>query len=316
MTPSRGRLVAAFAAIYLVWGSTYLFMRFAVETLPPFSVSGVRYFSAGAILWLFALWRAPAEPTAVPWRGHAVVGTLLTLGNASVAVAVQHISSGMASLLVGMTPCWMVLFEWLRHRGAPPRAGVVVGLLLGVLGTVVLVGPAWSNGNPGDLRGIGVVLLGTVAWSSGSIYSRALPRHASPIRTSGIQMIAGGIAVCAIALLLGEFQRVDLAQASFRSLASLAYLVLVGSVVGYSAYMYLLGVTTAARVSTYAFVNPIVAVLLGVLFAGETFDLRELVAGAIIVLAVAMLTLHGGERRAAVPARSRASEGLEVHEAP
>jgi drug/metabolite transporter (DMT)-like permease len=299
MNAPRGRVIAAFAAIYLVWGSTYLFMRFAVETLPPFWASGVRYFTAGVILWLLAL---PAIRTAtrrVPWRGHAIVGTLLTLGNASVAVAVQRIPSGVASLLVAMTPCWMVLLEWWRHRGQAPRRGVVAGLALGIAGMLVLIGPGRIGGEPIDLVGAGVVLAGTVAWSSGSIYSRTLERHDSPLHTSAVQMLCGGASVTLISFLLGEFGRVNVADVSTRSWLSMVYLVLVGSVIGYSAYMYLLGVTSAARVSTYAFVNPVVAVVIGAVFANEPLTPRLMIAGAVIVLAVALITRHGGERRPA-----------------
>jgi drug/metabolite transporter (DMT)-like permease len=299
MTAPRGRVIAAFAAIYLVWGSTYLFMRFGVETIPPFWLSGVRYFTAGVLLWLLALPSIRTASRRVAWRGHAIVGTLLTLGNASVAVAVQRIPSGVASLLVAMTPCWMVLLEWRRHRGHPPGRGVVAGLVLGIAGMLVLIGPGRLGGQRIDLVGAGVVLAGTLAWSTGSIYSRTLERHESPLHTSAVQMLWGGAAVTLISFVLGEFGRVNLADVSTRSWLSMVYLVLVGSVIGYSAYMYLLGVTSAARVSTYAFVNPVVAVAIGAAFANEPLTPRVMLAGAVIVVAVALITRHGGERRPA-----------------
>lgn len=313
MSATRGRVVAAFAAIYLVWGSTYLFMRFAVETLPPFWASGVRYFSAGVILWLLALPAIRRATRPVPWRGHAIVGTLLTLGNASVAVAVQRIPSGVASLLVAMTPCWMVLLEWRRHRGRAPARGVIAGLALGIAGMLVLIGPGRIGGGPIDPIGAGVVLAGTMAWSVGSIYSRTLMRHESPLHTSAVQMLAGGAAVTLISLLAGEFGRLDWAAVSTRSIVSMVYLVLVGSVIGYSAYMYLLGVTSAARVSTYAFVNPVVAVMIGSVFANEPLTPRIMLAGAIIVAAVALITLYGGERP---PASSPVRQPTPVRECP
>lgn len=303
MSAPRGRVLAAFAAIYLIWGSTYLFMRYAVETLPPFWASGVRYFMAGVILWLLALPAIRSATRQVPWRGHAIVGTLLTLGNASVAVAVQRIPSGVASLLVAMTPCWMVLLEWRRHRGQAPARGVIAGLALGIGGMLVLIGPGRIGGGPIDPIGASVVLAGTFAWSLGSIYSRTLARHESPLHTSAIQMLAGGAAVTLISLLAGEFGRLDWAAVSTRSIVSMVYLVLVGSVVGYSAYMWLLGVTSAARVSTYAFVNPVVAVMIGSVFANEPLTPRIIVAGAIIVAAVALITLYGGDRPRTTPVR-------------
>jgi drug/metabolite transporter (DMT)-like permease len=149
----------------------------------------------------------------------------------------------------------------------------------------------------------------------GSVYSRTLPRFQSAVRTSAIQMLAGGLVVSLIALIVGDFGRIDLAAASFKSVVSFLYLILIGSLIGYSSYMYLLGVTSAARASTYAFVNPVVAVLLGAIFASEPVTARVLAAGAIIVVAVALITLYGGER-GIDPKRRRAGEGIEVHEAP
>jgi drug/metabolite transporter (DMT)-like permease len=315
MSQPRARILLAFASIYLVWGSTYLFMRFAVETLPPVALAGVRYFAAGAILLAIASWRGFPESRRVPWRGHAIVGTLLTAGNGSVALAVQRIPSGVAALLVALTPCMMVMLEWWWRRGSRPTIGVVSGLILGVAGMLVLVGPRSLGGDPVDPVGAGIVLFGSAAWAVGSVYSRTLPRFESALRTSAIQMLAGGAVVSLIAWVSGDFGRFDPSLASLKSIFSFAYLVLVGSLVGYSSYMYLLGVTSAARASTYAFVNPVVAVLLGAAFANEPLSPRVLGAGAIIVVAVALITLFGGER-GLPPTRPRAGEGMEVHEAP
>jgi len=315
MSEPRGKIILAFASVYLIWGSTYLFMRFAVETLPPVAVAGVRYFAAGAILFVIATWRGTRESGTVPWRGHAIVGTLLTVGNGSVALAVQRIPSGVAALLVALTPCMMVLLEWWWRRGPRPSFGVMAGLVLGIAGMLVLVGPGTLGGEPIDPIGAVIVLFGSSAWAVGSVYSRTLARFESAIRTSAIQMLAGGLVVSLIALVSGDFGRFDPSIASFKSVFAFAYLILVGSLIGYSSYMYLLGVTSAARASTYAFVNPVVAVLLGAAFASEPVTPRVLGAGAIIVVAVALITLYGGERTF-LPKRPRAGEGMEVHEAP
>jgi drug/metabolite transporter (DMT)-like permease len=314
-TQPRSRIILAFASIYLIWGSTYLFMRFAVETLPPVAVAGVRYFAAGAILFAIAAWRAKPELVKVSWRGHAVVGTLLTAGNGSVALAVQRIPSGVAALLVALTPCMMVMLEWLWRRGSRPTLGVIAGLVLGIAGMLVLVGPGTLGGDRIDPIGAAIVLAGSAAWAVGSIYARTLPRFQSAVRTSGIQMMAGGAVVSIVALLAGDFARFDPSVASFKSVFSFAYLILIGSLLGYSSYMYLLGVTSAARASTYAFVNPVVAVFLGAVFAAEPVSPRVLSAGAIIVVAVALITMFGGDS-SLQPKRRRAGEGLEVHEAP
>lgn len=315
MTARRSTVLFAFASVYLVWGSTYLFMRFAVETLPPIAVAGIRYLTAGAILFAITAWRAVPEPRRIPVRGHAIVGTFLTMGNASVALAVQRIPSGVAALMVAMTPCWMVLLEWLWRRGARPSVGVTIGLLLGLSGMFLLVGPQALAGEPIDPVGAGTVLTGSLSWAIGSIYSRSLPRWESPIRTSAVQMVAGGMVVCLVGVVTGSFSRIDFATVSALSVVSFAYLILVGSLLGYSSYMYLLGVTTAARASTYAFVNPVVAVILGAMFAAEPLTPRVLGAGVVIVAAVAMITLFGGERRLP-PQRRRAGEEIEVHESP
>ena len=315
MSGQRGRIILAFASVYLIWGSTYLFMRFAVETLPPVAVAGVRYFMAGAILFAIATWRGVPESRKVPWGGHAIVGTLLTAGNGSVALAVQRIPSGVAALLVALTPCLIVMLEWLWRRGARPSLGVVAGLVLGVAGTLVLVGPKALGGDPIDPVGAAIVLSGSAAWGIGSVYARTLPRYESAIRTSAIQMLAGGIVVSAIAAISGDFARFDPGAASMLSIVSFAYLILIGSLIGYSSYMYLLGVTSAARASTYAFVNPVVAVILGAMFANEPLSPRVLAAGAIIVVAVALITLFGGERRLH-PRQHRAGDEMAVHEAP
>jgi drug/metabolite transporter (DMT)-like permease len=251
----------------------------------------------------------------VPWGGHAIVGTLLTAGNGSVALAVQRIPSGVAALLVALTPCLIVMLEWLWRRGARPSLGVVAGLVMGVAGTLLLVGPKALGGEPIDPVGAGIVLSGAAAWGIGSVYARTLPRYESAVRTSAIQMLAGGTVVCVVAAISGDFGRFDPSTASLLSVASFAYLILVGSLIGYSSYMYLLGVTSAARASTYAFVNPVVAVILGSLFAGEPLSGRVLGAGAIIVVAVALITLFGEERRLH-PRKRRAGDEMAVHEAP
>ena len=316
MSAPRGRVALAFAAIYLIWGSTYLFMRFAGETIPPIGVAGFRFFAAGSVFWVLSLRRPGPRVTGFPWLGHAVVGILLASGNAAITWSVQRIPSGVASLLVGLTPCWMVLLEWRRHRAHRPGAGVIAGLALGLAGTFVLVGPHSFGGTPIEPIGTLVVIAGTVAWATGSIYVRSLPRHPSATRTNAVQMCSGGALVLLVALATGQFAHFSPAAASTRSLVALVYLVLLGSLLGFSAYMYLLGVTSAARVSTYAFVNPAVAVVLGALFAGEALSPRVVAAAILIIGAVALITLFGAEEEERTPPLPVTEAALEVHEAP
>jgi drug/metabolite transporter (DMT)-like permease len=196
-----------------------------------------------------------------------------------------------------MTPCWIVLLDWWRPQGRRPRAGVFAGVALGMIGTLILIGPGSVGGARIDSLGALVALLGTLAWAAGSMYARSVPKLSSSMHSSAIQMMTGGVVVLIAGLLLGEFSSFHLADVSLRSALSMVYLILVGSLIGFTAYMYLLDVTSPALAATYAFVNPVVAVLLGTMFAGEQLSPRIVSAGAVIVGAVALITLSSGVRR-------------------
>lgn len=298
-SPSRAALVAAFAAVYLIWGSTYLAIRFAIETLPPFLMAGTRFVIAGALLYAWMRMRGQPRPSAQHWRATAVVGGLLLLGgNGLVVWAEQWVASGVAALLVATVPFWMVLLDWLRPGGVRPSAGIFLGLLIGFGGIALLIGPGdWAGGGVYGL-GAAALVLASLSWAVGSIYSRgaALPQSA-PLAT-GMEMLAGGGLLLLVGTLLGEVGRVDPAGISLRSAAALLYLIVFGSLIGFSAYIWLLGVSTPARVSTYAYVNPVVAVFLGWLLANEPLTPRIGLAVAIIVGAVMVITT----RRTPAPA--------------
>lgn len=295
--PGAG-LIAGFGALYFFWGSTYLFIRFAVETIPPIGMAGVRFTIAGAALYLWTRWRGAERPTAIQWRSSLIVGALLMCSNACVAFAERRVPSGVASLLVAVTPVWMVTFDWLRGSGERPRLGVVGGLIAGVIGVAILLGPGLTSGGTAvDPLGAAIVLGGTVSWSFGSIYSRHAPRPASALMGSAMHMLCGGLVLLVVSLPIGQFDGFTLAQVSGRSWLGFGYLVIFGSLVGFSSFVYLLRVTTPARVATYAYVNPVVAVLLGWLFAGEEIGFRVAVAAAVIVGAVAAITTFSGPVR-------------------
>lgn len=299
---SRSRIIAAFAAIYLVWGSTYLGIRFAIETIPPFLMGGVRFILAGAALYIWSRSRTTEKPTPTHWRNAGIVGAGLILGgNGAVMWAEQIVPSGMAALLVAILPFWMVLIDWLRPNGTRPSPGVAIGLVVGMVGIIVLVGPsaihpsATSNvaaraGNGVPLTGALVLMGGSLSWALGSIYSRhaALPRSA--LLATSLEMLVGGALLLALAVVTREPAEFHLAQVSARSIAGFVYLTTIGSLVGFTAYIWLLTVQPASRVSTYAYVNPVIAVLLGWLVAGEALSLRTAIAAAIIVGAVALIT--------------------------
>lgn len=299
--PTRGdahepalRVAVAFAIVYVVWGSTYLAIRFAVETLPPFMMAGTRFLVAGSALFLWARVRGAPRPAAGEWKVAAVAGALLLFGgNGAVVWAEQRVHSGITALLVATLPVWMVLLDWWRQGGERPTGRVFLGLGLGLAGLALLVGPASFAPGGGEgvhLGGAAALVGGSVSWAAGSIWLRQAPRARHPQLSNGMQMLAGGAALALTGLLAGEAARFDLAEGSARSWLSLAYLVVFGSIIAFSAYTYLLRVSTPARVSTYAYVNPVVAVLLGWAFANEPITARTLVAAAVILAGVAILT--------------------------
>ncbi len=291
--PTRLALFVAFAIVYVVWGSTYLAIRFAIETLPPFLMASGRFLVAGAMLYAWSrLLGGAARPTRAQWRATAVVGLLLLLGgNGLVVWAEQRVPSGIAALVVGIVPCFMVLLDWLRPGGVRPTPRVVTGLVLGLGGLVWLVGPdTVMGGGRVDFLGAVALVLASLSWAVGSIYSRHTPMP-SPFLSSGMQMLAGGGALLVLGVALGEPWAFDAAAVTARSVLGWVYLIVFGSIVGFSAYIWLLRASTPARVSTYAYVNPIVAVFLGWLLADEPLTARTLVAAAIIVSGVVLITL-------------------------
>ncbi len=285
---SAWALALAFAAVYIIWGSTYLGIRVAIETIPPFLMVGVRFFAAGAILFAWSLWRGDPLPRAVHWRSAAIIGALLLVsGNGLLAWGEKTIPSGVAALIVGTVPLWMVILEALRPSGDRPGKAVILGLALGTVGIAVLVGPG-DLGKPLDGAGATAILVAALSWAAGSIYSRSAPLTSSTLQNVGMEMLAGGMLLGLVSVSLGE--SVEWAAVSARSLWALVYLSVVGGLVGYSAYLWLLKVSTPAKVATYAYVNPVVAVILGWAVAGEVVDRRVVLAGAAVLAAVILIT--------------------------
>jgi len=291
---SRFALVLAFAIVYVVWGSTYLAIRFAIETLPPFLMAALRFLMAGTVLYVWARLGAGAEkPGRAQWKAAAVVGLLLLLGgNGLVVWSELRIPSGVAALLGGATPLWMVLIDWLRRDGVRPTAQVVLGLLCGLVGLVWLVGPdSLAGGGRIDLLGAAAVVVAGMAWAAGSIYQRHAPMPRSPSLSTAMQMLTGGVGLFVVGSALGEWRAVDMATISLRSMLGFLYLMVFGSIIAFSAYVWLLRASTPARVSTHTYVNPIVAVVLGWALADEPLTPRMLVAMAVIMSGVALITL-------------------------
>lgn len=295
-SPPISRVIAAFAAVYVLWGSTYLGIRFSIETLPPFLTQGVRFMAAGVLMYAWARATGAPRPSRREWAASAVTGALLFLGGTGAVVwAERVIPSGVAALIVATEPMSFVLIETMRRRTFP-RGAVLAGLALGLAGLAILVGPgAVLDGQRFDPAACAVLVVGTFCWAAGSLFSRGSRMPSSPVMATATTLWCGGALLALIGLVSGELSRFDPAAVSRKSVLAVLYLFVFGSIIGFSAYLWLLRVTTASRVSTYAYVNPIVAVFLGWALAGEALTARVFVAAAVIVPAVALIIRHGGE---------------------
>jgi drug/metabolite transporter (DMT)-like permease len=284
-------LIAAFAAVYIIWGSTYLAIAIGIESFPTLLLPASRHLIAGLVLYPLLRWKTGIRPTPTQWRTAIITGLLLLLvGNGGVCLSERTVPSGVAALLVALVSFWMVLLDWLRPGGMRPVPRVVASLVLGFGGLVLLIGPAHLGGservNP---TGAGILVVGSFAWAWGSIYSKHHDLPESPMLGVAMQSLAGGAALWIVGLLAGEGRQLHLPAITARSWIALVYLIVFGSGLGFTAYVYLLKKSSAARVGTYAFVNPVVALFLGWLGAGETITLRTALAAAVILTAVLLV---------------------------
>jgi drug/metabolite transporter (DMT)-like permease len=298
-------VILAFAAVYLLWGSTYLAIRYAIETLPPFLMAAMRFLIPGGILFTWAILNGETMRTSFSqWPKAFVIGGLLLLvGNGGVTWAEKHIASGLTALLIATEPLWVVIWNWTLSRKRP-NAMVLFGVLIGLAGVGLLVSDGWNgvNGESSmNLAGVGVVLVAASAWAGGSVYSNRRPIKASTSMAAGMQMLAGGSLLVLLALIAGNFRGLNLNNASWVSIAAFFYLIVFGSLIGYTAYSWLLRNVTPARAATYAYVNPVVAVLLGWFIAREPLTARMLIAAAVIVSSVILITTFGHEPATTVP---------------
>jgi drug/metabolite transporter (DMT)-like permease len=303
----RWKMALAFFAVYVCWGMTYLAMRIAVVDIPPHLMSGSRFLVAGLVLYGWARLRGHGPPSAKHWRAAAIIGAFLLLGgNASVAWAEQRVPSGLAAVLIAVAPIWMVGLEWARG-GSRPQRRVFVGLLLGLLGVGLLVSSRASVGSAVDPVGAVILILASASWAWGSVLSKSAPLPESPILATSMEMIAGGILLLLTAAVAGQFNGFNPAKVSPSAALAWGYLVVFGSLVGFTAYIWLLGVTSIAKAGTYAYVNPIVAVILGWAILHEPVTPRMLLAAGVILLGVALVSVDwsAGGVRALLPARLR-----------
>jgi drug/metabolite transporter (DMT)-like permease len=279
-------------SIYLIWGSTYLAIRFAVETIPPLLMAATRFLVPGIFLFF---WRRAAKdptPTRKEWKSTIIIGLLLLVGgNGGVTWAEQYLPSGIAALIIGSVPIWIILLNLFHPEGRQINKRVVLGAIIGFIGIALLIGPTQFTGNPENIHPLGIItiLLAAIFWSAGSLYSHHAPMPESPLLSTGMEFLAGGIGLLILGALTGEIGQVNLSTITTRSLLSLGYLIIFGSLIGFVAYTWLLRNAPISIVSTYAYVNPLIAILLGTLLANEPLNLRIMTSALIIIGSVFLI---------------------------
>ena len=292
--PSTWLLLLAFLTIYIVWGSSYIAIHFATETIPPFFMMGTRLGLAGLVLTLLARRGGAAFPTRPQWRSAAIAGFFLFVLNAgAIAYAVANLGmpSGMAAVLLATTPLWMVLLNWLRRGGTAPTGQTMIGVIVGFVGIVILVNPGGESTITNPLGAL-AILFAAICWTGGSLYMRGADLAPSPTMATGTQLLCGGVMLVGVSLITGELNNFDPSLVTFRSVAAMIYLGIFNSALGFSAYVWLLRVTTPSRVATYAYVNPVVAVILGAVLANEMITGQAVLAGVIILFSVLLINMQ------------------------
>jgi drug/metabolite transporter (DMT)-like permease len=282
---------SALAAVYLIWGSTYLAIRYAVETTPPFLMAASRFIISGGFLYLLRRTLGDPPPKSVEWRNAAIIGVFLLVGgNGGVVWAEQFVTSSLAALLVATVPLWIALIDGLLPPGRRTHFMAVLGILIGFGGVVLLVGSVAGSADTMTLVGSAALILASLSWAIGSLYGRSAKLPSSQLLGTAMEMLAGGTALLLLGSATGEWSRLDFAAVSPRSALALFYLTVIGSG-GFVAYVWLLRVAPTPLVATYAYVNPLVAVVLGYFLADEPITLRTLEAGALIIGSVALVSV-------------------------
>jgi drug/metabolite transporter (DMT)-like permease len=288
------KIWTALLLVYIIWGGTYLGIRYAVETIPPFLMAGTRFLIAGVLMYAWRRLSGDPAPTPGQWLRAGIVGALLLFGgNGLVSLAEKNVASGVAALIVGSAPLWMTTMEALRPDGVRPNWLGILGLALGFGGIVILVAPSLTNTAEANSHPWSIVtlLLAALFWSLVSIYSRGADLPRSSLLSTSMEMLTGGGALYLAGTLTGEWHQLVLKQVSTNSWLGLIFLTIFGSMVAFTAYAWLLRNAPVSLVATYAYVNPLVAILLGGLIAGEALTTHILVAALIIVGSVVVINL-------------------------
>ena len=281
------KILAAFVAVYFVWGTTYLAIKYAIETIPPFLMMGMRSLLAGIVLYTWGRLRGDANVVRKELPSLILIGALFFLiGHGMLAWAQQTVPSGVAALLISSEPIIITFFEPLFTKEGRVGKRTVLGMLIGVSGIAILVLPQGLDFENANLLGSFGILIGASSWASGAIYSRVAKLPRSPLITGGLQLVFGGVLLILMSFLLGEWSDFNFSEVVSRSWLGLTYLVVFGSIITFSAYTWLLTVTSATRISTHTFINPVVAVLVGWAFGGEALTKGMLVAAVLIFISV------------------------------
>ncbi len=304
MTVSRSaRIILSFASIYLLWGGSYLAIHYTLESFPPLIVPGLRFTAAGLLVIFLARRGGAALPNRHEWRSAGILGFLMIfLANGALMIGQLTVPSSIAATLYATLPFWVALLGWLWQGEARPNWGVVAGLIVGFIGIVLLFSPE-TGGQGLDWLGGGLILFSSFMWAYTSLLSRRLPSSSSPLMTAGVNLLVGGLCFLIASTLTGEWAQIDWSRVSTASILSVLYLTFGASTIAFTSYIWLMTVTTPNSVATYAYVNPVVALLLGVFIGGEALTGQSLLASLVIVAAVILITTYRG-RTTAAPAKS------------
>ena len=292
--PTRTTLWANLISVYILWGSTYLFIHFMTEQMPPLYMVSVRYLIAGTILYSYARLTGTPAPTRIEWKSAGFVGVLLlTISNGCLSVGLQYIPSGMAALLGGLLPVYLLTLNWFSFGKQRPSNLSLAGLVVGLIGIYLLIKPDKLQGT-GDidskLIGVGLVAFGNFSWAIGTLLTPRLTLPSGTI-SSGIQMIVGGIATLAVSLATEPVTPLSILDAPQKAIGSMIYLIIFGSIIGFSSYSWLARNAQPQLLSTYAFVNPVVEMLMGNMFAGEIVSSQSFVGAIVALVGVVLITL-------------------------
>ena len=292
---NRTTLWTALVTVYILWGSTYLFVHFMTERMPPLYMASIRFLVAGVLLYSYARFTGAKRPTLTNWRATGLLGLLfLTIANGAVATAVHYLPTGLTALLVAMLPVFVLSFNWLFFARTRPTPLALIGSAVGLIGIFVLFQPGklvLPGGPDALLIGFGLTLIANIGWAFGTLLAPRVSTPSSPALSSGMQMLTGGGVMFVAALLIEPVSLLSITEAPLKAFYSLAYLIVFGSIIGFSAFSWLARNAPPALASTYAYVNPIVAMLLGAAFAGERITSQSLIGAAVIVAGVVLITM-------------------------